>query len=169
MKFRGTPLIVAVCLVALLLGLSYKAVLADGGSQPSFDSRSGAASLYEDAVELISDGKYRKAIKLLKRANRRDPGNPDTLNMLAFSERKLGNLEVAFSYYGRVLEMRPDFPEAREYLGEAHIDAALSQVALLRSYGDEGKQSLANLVEALQKAAASTEAETGAAGDAGSW
>ena len=38
--------------------------------------------------------------------------------------------DEAFSLYGRALRLRPEFPEAREYVGEAHIDAALERFAL---------------------------------------
>ncbi len=143
--------------------------LADRGAQPTFRGGGGdvAAGLYEEALEKIADARYRKAIKLLKKANRRDSGNPDILNMLAFSERKLGNLKAAFSYYGRALELRPTFPEAREYLGEAHIDAALRQLALLRSYGEDGKQAHASLLDALKRAAAGGDAD--ATGQPRSW
>ena len=157
------PLVLGVAVVVLVAVMTITALdvaRADSsGPAPggAGSSRGAAAGLYEEALEKISDSKYRKAIKLLQKANRRDPGNPDTLNMLAFSERKLGNLEAAFSYYGRALELRPTFPEAREYLGEAHLDAALRQLALLRSYGEDGRQAYVNLLEALKRALASSE------------
>ena len=50
--------------------------------------------------------------------------------MLAFSERKQGNLDEAFEYYAKALALRPKFPEAREYLAEAHIQAALKELKL---------------------------------------
>lgn len=152
--FAAAALAAAVTMVALEGARADSSGPSSGGGA---SSRNAAGALYEEALEKIADAKYRKAIKLLQKANRRDPGNPDTLNMLAFSERKLGNLEAAFSYYGRALELRPTFPEAREYLGEAHINAALRQLALLKSYGEEGRQAYANLLEALKRAGANSE------------
>jgi len=52
--------------------------------------------------------------------------------MLAFTQRKTGHLDDAFRNYRRALEISRPFPQAREYLGEAHIQAALQQVEILR-------------------------------------
>ena len=52
-------------------------------------------------------------------------------------------------------KLRPKFPEAREYLGEAHIQAAIREIETLKSYGADGKEELADLVKALKDAAAS--------------
>ena len=167
---RATAALDAAALAAAVTMVALEGARADSSGPSSgggASSRNAAGALYEEALEKISDARYRKAIKLLKKANRRDSGNPDILNMLAFSERKLGNLKAAFSYYGRALELRPPFPEAREYLGEAHIDAALRQLALLRSYGEDGKQAHASLLDALKRAAAGGDAD--ATGQPRSW
>ena len=74
--------------------------------------------------------------------------------MLAFSQRKLGKFDDAFANYSKALKLRPRFPEAREYLGEAHIQAALREIETLKSYGVDGKEQLGDLVKALKDAAA---------------
>lgn len=161
----------AAALILALSTLTPGGAFADGGGQPSFGGRGGSASakLYQEAVDEIEEARYEKAIKLLKKARRRDKGNPDILNLLGFSERKRGNLDSAFSYYKRALDLRPTFPEAREYLGEAHIDAALRELALLRSYGEDGKRAHAKLLEAFKRAAAGSDGDADAAGPPGSW
>jgi hypothetical protein len=73
--------------------------------------------------------------------------------MIAYTQRKTGKLDDAFENYHKALGMRPKFPEAREYLGEAHIQAALLQIDILREYGKDGETELAQLVSVLRRAA----------------
>lgn len=96
---------------------------------------------------------YDKAYDYFMRAHGQDSENPDILNMLAYSQRKRGNLEEAFQYYESALKLRPRFPQAREYLGEAHIQAALEQIKILQSYGSEADHELEDLIKAFREAA----------------
>jgi len=111
-------------------------------------------NLYEKGTAQVKDKNYKQAIKTFKKALKKDKQNADVHNMLAFSYRKSGNLEKAFSHYEKALNIRPEFPEAREYLGEAHIQAALLQINTLRDYGSKGNDQLADLTEAFKKASA---------------
>ena len=43
--------------------------------------------------------KYEKAFKRLLKANDKDPSNPDVLNYLGFTSRKLGDFKSAENYY----------------------------------------------------------------------
>ncbi|MDD5692605.1 MAG: tetratricopeptide repeat protein, partial [Candidatus Omnitrophica bacterium] len=56
--------------------------------------------------------------------------------------------------YKKALELRPRFPEAREYLGEAYIKAALREIKTLKGYGVDGEENLEDLVKAFKEAAA---------------
>ena len=98
---------------------------------------------------------YPRAVELFQQALQSDPRNPDVLNMLAFSLRKSGHLDEAFDYYRQALEIKPQFPEAREYLGEAHLQAALREIQTLKSYGASGREDLQDLTKAIKSAAAS--------------
>ena len=53
------------------------------------------------------------------------------LNMLAYVQRKLGQTDEALESYRKALKLRPQFPEAREYLGEVYIQASLEQIDIL--------------------------------------
>ena len=46
-----------------------------------------------------------------------------------------GKLEQALSNYSRALRLQPNSPQARQNLGEAHIQAAMQQLDALRSDG----------------------------------
>ena len=73
----------------------------------SDNSSSKIKSNYEKAVTLIKSAKkydrkgksdkaekrYKKAFKLLLVSNKKKPNNPDTLNYLGFTSRKLGDFE----------------------------------------------------------------------------
>jgi Tfp pilus assembly protein PilF len=108
---------------ALALGLS----LATTGGAFALSSGSSSSSttdsrdLYADAEEAIEDGDYPAAIGLLKEVIAEDDGNADVLNLLGFSNRKLGDFAVAFDYYQRALSADPDHRGANEYLGELYV------------------------------------------------
>ena len=112
-----------------------------------------AANWFAKGKQAIAAKDFAGAEKAFAEANRIQPNNPDTLNMLAYSQRKLGRFDDAFANYGKALKLRPRFPEAREYLGEAHIQAALREIETLKSYGADGKEELEDLVNALKSAA----------------
>lgn len=174
MQFQSTRLSSVAAVVCAVLCLAGPSVYAAGSSSPSVgkgsDSGSEAAvALYAEAMTAISAEKYQEAVELLKRADLAQADNPDVLNMLAYSYRKLGNLDQAFTLYGRALALRPSFPEAREYLGEAHIDAALAQLRILEKYGAQADEQRASLAAALRAAAAGLDGETEAAPRKRSW
>ena len=87
----------------------------DGNSEKSSGSNLGVKKLdnYTFAVKKINKAKklekkgktvkaakyYQKALDYLLKANAEKPANPDTLNYLGFSNRKLGNYDDAEIYY----------------------------------------------------------------------
>jgi Tfp pilus assembly protein PilF len=109
-------------------------------------------SLYEQGVEASHNNDFQKALELFDQALREDPNNPDIINMLAHSQRKTGKIDEALANYKKALEIRPNFPEAREYLGEAYIQAALREVEILKTYGSNGKEELEDLTKAIKEA-----------------
>jgi putative oxidoreductase len=130
-----------------------------GGSQASQSFSAGAsapaavADAFTQGQEAIKRRDYKAASGFFRRALQDQPNNPDVLNMLGFSERKQGNLDEALEYYQKALTLRPRFPEAREYLGEAHLQAALQELNALRSYGAAGKEESEELAQAVKEAA----------------
>ncbi len=113
-----------------------------------------AEKYFEHGKQSLENGNFAEAEKNFRASDRAAPNQPDTLNLLAFSLRKQGKLNDAFAYYGRALRLRPKFPEAREYLGEAHLQAALQQIQILKSYGPAGQEALRQLSDAFREAAA---------------
>ncbi|MDH3221193.1 MAG: tetratricopeptide repeat protein [Gammaproteobacteria bacterium] len=119
---------------ALALALAYlgsSAVMADGGN-----GGGGRSSKLAPFQELIDAEKYQQAISELDKALRDDPDNPDLLNLIAFSHRKLERFEIALNYYRQALQADPGHRGANEYLGELYLrlgqlDKAEERLAVL--------------------------------------
>ena len=155
--FRNIFLLFATALLTVVFSQSLKAA---GTSPKPTTSKSSAQGqeaktqgFYKQGMAAAKAEDYDTAYDYFMRDYRQDAENPDILNMLAYSQRKRGNLDEAFKYYESALKLRPQFPQAREYLGEAHIQAALEQIKVLQSYGSEADHELEDLVEAFRAAA----------------
>jgi len=66
-----------------------------------------------------------------------DKNDPEALNGLGYSHRKLGKLQDGIAYYTKALKINPDYILAREYLGEGfvaagRIDLAKKQLAEIK-------------------------------------
>lgn len=138
--------------LALTLVLIAGNVLAAGQKEPEIAS-DDVEALYAEGKKAADMGDYGKALGYFEKAHDADADNPDVLNMLAYSQRKTGEIDQAIANYQRALELKPRFPEAREYLGEAYIQAALREIETLKSYGAEAEHELEELVEAFKEAA----------------
>jgi tetratricopeptide (TPR) repeat protein len=121
-----------------------------GGGNPGDTSR----TLYDKGVAADKDGDFKSALQYFQKANDLDRNDPEILNMLAHTQRKLGMMDDALENYWKALKIKPDFPQAREYMGEAYIIAALEQIDKLTNYGKEGEQQRDLLVKAFRDAAA---------------
>jgi len=148
--------IMLLALVILTIGLKNISY----GSGSSYHSGSGVnnnlgqrvLSLYDQGMEATRSNNFQMALGLFDQALKEDPKNPDILNMLAHSQRKVGKTDEAIANYKKALDLRPHFPEAREYLGEAYLQAASQEVGILKSYGESGKEQLEDLAEAFKNA-----------------
>lgn len=76
---------------------------------------------------LAEAGRFDAAIAVFRLvANRQDP---EALNGLGYSNRKLGNLETGIAYYQQALAIDPGYLKAREYLGEGYVIAGKAALA----------------------------------------
>lgn len=64
---------------------------------------------------------YTEARRNFQEAAKLDAEMPSAWNMVGYTERKLGNYDAALAAYGRALMLRPNYPEAIEYRGEAYL------------------------------------------------
>jgi tetratricopeptide (TPR) repeat protein len=79
---------------------------------------------------------YEGAIKDFQNAVRLAPDNYRAHNGLGYSQRKVGNYELALESYERALKLAPNFSDAIEYRAEAYLE--LNRL-------DEAKQSYMHL------------------------
>lgn len=116
----------------LLLGLiGGPALAADTATEPAADAAGTPDPLvakwgdlgpdYAAAEALVKAEKYPEAIKALEALNKLE--DPRVLNYLGYSHRKIGETDKGIEYYQKALTIAPDFTQAREYLGEAYVQA----------------------------------------------
>ena len=121
---------------------------------------SSDASLYDEAVKLVKRaGKlerkdkldkakklYSQAFTKLEKAHKKNKKDPDILNYMGFTSRKVGNFEVAEKFYLQGLSIKPNHNGINEYLGELYvqtnrIDKANERLAILKDCNcDEYKE-----------------------------
>ena len=102
------------------------------GSDSSDESKS---NYYDDAKKLVERaGKlekkekidkakklYSQAFKKLEKAYSSEKQNPDILNYMGYTSRKIGNFEQAEKFYLTGLSIKPDHNGINEYLGELYV------------------------------------------------
>ena len=165
--------------IVIFFMLSTNTYSAGGGAQPDGGSE-GNASKYEKGHKLVlsakylekkadkflkkgktkkavkslakAKSKYEKAFELFMQSNKEKPNNPDTLNYLGFSSRKLGNFVEAEKYYLSGLSLKPNHKRINQYLGELYLntnrkDKAIEQLEILKSCNCKEYGQLSDLIE----------------------
>tara|TARA_B110000003_G_C16515269_1_gene482776 strand:+ start:217 stop:702 length:486 start_codon:yes stop_codon:yes gene_type:complete len=125
---------------------------------------------YDKAVVLIKSAKkyekkdkikkankrYEKALKLLIKSNKEKPNNPDTLNYLGFTTRKLGDYENGEKFYLEGLAIEPNHIGINEYLGELYvvtkrINLAKERLKILENCNCEEYNQLREIIQGTKK------------------
>ena len=139
-------------LTILLFVLIPSTAFSAGGSGGSGDGgKAKTVTQYEIAEKMIKKAKkfekknktdkaqkhYKKAIGYLIKHNKKFPADPDTLNYLGFTHRKIGDYENAEIYYSMGLELDPKHVGINEYMGELFVvtnrlDKAKERLAVLK-------------------------------------
>lgn len=145
------------CGAMFLLGAGAAAPARSAGTEDGYGLSSLPKGLepsaYHQGLSAVVRGDFDEAIKHFEKAKKDEPENPEIYNMLAYAQRKNGMLEEALANYKKALELKPDFPQAREYLGEAHLQAALRELETLKGYGKDGQKDYETLKAAIVAAA----------------
>ena len=100
--------------------------------------------------------RYTKAKKLLLKSNLKKPNQPDTLNYLGFTTRKLGDYQNGEKYYLLGLEIDPNHVGINEYLGELYvvtnrIDLANERLKILETCNCKEYDSLKQIIAGTKK------------------
>ena len=152
----------------VLLELSVNSYSA--GSSDNSNDNSKTKTSYEKAVVLIKSAKkyekkdkikkankrYEKALKLLIKSNKEKPNNPDTLNYLDFTTRKLGDYENGEKFYLQGLAIEPNHIGINEYLGELYvvtnrIDLAKERLKILENCNCKEYDQLREIIQGIRK------------------
>lgn len=147
-----TPVFRALALFAAPLLLA-TAAQAAGTLSPA--ASVDAAAPYEEGMAAAEQEDWAQAVLLFSEAVKADPDSADAYNMLAYSQRHMGDLETAIRNYGMALDLDPRHEGAREYLGEAlllsgDLEGARAQLQALQEICPQGCEALEELREAIQ-------------------
>ena len=124
-----------ILIITVLLSSNLMAAGSDGGSGDNSGGEDVAKSNYKEAVSFIKRaGKlekkdkqekakklYSQAFNKLEKALKADKKNPDILNYMGFTSRKVGKFEQAEKFYLKGLSIKPDHNGINEYLGELYV------------------------------------------------
>ena len=83
--------------------------------------------------------------------------NPEALNGLGYTHRKLAQFAEAISYYQQAIAINPNYAEAREYLGEGYVtmgkvDLAKEQLVEIKRICGSSCEEYDDLNEAIEEA-----------------
>lgn len=92
-------------------------VLADEDS----DEPSRSAG-YAKALKAVEQQDYNRAVSLLTQEVAGNKRNADAFNMLGYSHRKMGKLDLAVKFYLKALAIDPKHRGAHEYIGETYLE-----------------------------------------------
>lgn len=116
-------------------------------------SRSGldTDALYENVRSLAYAGRYDDAQLVLAQMPQDDDR---TLTYLGFTNRKMGNIDLAMSYYHRAVAANPANILARSYMGQGLVDQglisqAMVQLRAIHDHGGKGTWAEASLRKAI--------------------
>ena len=148
-----------IIIICLIPQLSFSAG-SDDSSSTSMDNP------YNDAKKLVKRaGKFEKkekidktnklytqAFKKLEKALTTDKNNPDILNYMGYTSRKIGKFEQAEKFYLKGLSIKPDHNGINEYLGELYvqtdrIDKAKERLEVLKNCNCEEFQDLELIIK----------------------
>jgi len=135
----------------------------DDGSSKVSTNYDKAKKLIIRAKKLDEKGKtekalkrYEKALKYLLKSNQEKPLQPDTLNFLGFTSRKLGDFVKGEEYYLLGLQIEPQHKGINEYLGELYvvtnrIDLAKERLEILVNCNCEEYSELKEIIDGTKK------------------
>ena len=114
MKYTASAIFLALALCSL------PSVLV---AEPYEDSPDAAASDpdYAAGKSAMAQKNWAEAVKRFHQAALRDPDSADLHNYLGFSYRNLKQMDLAFKYYKRSIQLNPRHRGAHEYIGEAYL------------------------------------------------
>lgn len=116
----------------ILIVLAFVPVAVYSAGDPSPESKV-SESAYDQGRVQAKEGNWDQAVIFFRRAAEEDEKNFKALNMLGYSLRQMGNLSEAIEAYDQALAISPNYDQALEYRGVAHLKLG-DRKAALRDY-----------------------------------
>ncbi len=114
-------LAIACAAAALALGIAAGPVAAMMPNASDADAPDNSAMLKKATMQ-VDMKQFREAEATLQAILKDDPKNADALDLLGYSQRRLGDPALAVETYNKALAVDPDHKGANEYLGEAYLE-----------------------------------------------
>ena len=113
------------------------------------------SQLTEYAFALAKADRFQEALDVLNLL--KDPDTPRALNYRGYATRKLGRTDEGIGYYLKSVALDPQYPQVREYLGEAYViegkfDLAKDQLATIEKICGQDCEYYGDLAKALERA-----------------
>ena len=113
--------------------------------------------LTEYAYALAKADRYQEAIDVLDLLD--NPSTARALNYRGYAIRKLGRTDEGIGYYLKSVTLDPNYPQVREYLGEAYVikgnyELAREQLSTIEKLCGKDPEYYEDLAEALTEAQA---------------
>lgn len=83
--------------------------------------RNFSSTSYEDAEQLLKQGKFKESIELLEKLLEKDERNPDVNFLLGLNYEKIGDFSSAIMYYKRILKFGRYNQRINEILVRTHL------------------------------------------------
>ena len=98
-------------------------------------------------------GQYQNAMAVLNAADNQN--DPRILNYKGFTNRKIGNIDVAMDFYKRAIALDADYVLARSYMGQGYItlgdrDAAMRELDEIEARVGKEDWAYVSLAKALK-------------------
>jgi hypothetical protein len=116
------------------------------------ESSLGDDGLYDAVRELAYAGRYLDAMGVMDAMS--DQNDDRVLTYKGFTNRKLGNVDVAMVFYQKALDQNPDNILARSYMGQGMLEqgnkiGAVAQLREIQSRGGAGTWAERSLSQAI--------------------
>jgi tetratricopeptide (TPR) repeat protein len=132
---RIRALLIVSCTLVLAAPLAWSIpgdTLGDAASGPAGAPSVQDTTTYNDALALMKKGDtlgaqpdaheaYAAARAKLRSLVARSPQFAEAWNSLGYTQRKLGSYDDSLASYAKALDLKPGYPEALEYRGEAYL------------------------------------------------